>query len=102
MNKFLKPGLKVADQLGIPIGPLGLLTHIGVIEVVIIGFVICLIAIFMITAFSIGMQCMNQDKDHKSSYNFMVFTLIMAILLLILGIAIIVLRIVAKVYFPMI
>jgi hypothetical protein len=106
MGKFLKPGLKVADQLGIPTGSLGLLSHIGVIEIVGIGFAICLIAIFLIAAFSIGMQCMNSNGDykakHSSSYKFMVFTLILALLLLGLGIAIIVARIVAKVYLPMI
>lgn len=106
LSKFIKPGLKVADQLGINTGPLWLLAHIGVIEVVAVGFVVCLIAIFLIAAFSIGMKCMNSNgdykKNHKTSYNFMVFTLILALLLLVLGIAIIVARIVAKVYLPMI
>jgi hypothetical protein len=51
------------------------------------GVVISLIAIFSITSCSIGMHCMSA---HKSGYNFMVFSLIMSLILLILGIAIIV------------
>ena len=68
----------------------GKLVYIGIT----IGVVIALIAIFAIASCSIGMQCMNSNSgykdNHKKSYNFMIFSLIMSLILLMLGIAIIV------------
>lgn len=106
MTKLIGPGVKIANQLGIPTGNLILLAHIGIVEVIIIGIVVCVVAIFSIASCSIGMQCINSNGDYKAknsgSYKFMIFALIMSIFLFFIGVAIIVARIVAKVYFPMI
>lgn len=104
MAQALVPMLQMASSAGIPTGNLGLLSQLGLFKVITIGFVICLIGVFSISSCSIGMQCMNKNGSykatHKSSYNFMVFSLITSLILLLMGIGIIVARIVAKVYFP--
>jgi len=87
---------------GVPSGGfMFIIGSLGIVKVIIFAIVLILMAIFSIAASSIGINCYNSNGDFKSkhgkNYGFMVFSLIMAILLLILGVAIIALRIYIKV-----
>ena len=93
----------VGESFGVNTGGLKYAGYFTMTKVITFGLILCLIGVFSISSCSIGMQCMNSNngsymKDHSKSYKFMIFTLIMSLILLLLGIGIIVARIVTKVY----
>lgn len=96
---FMGPGATSVKRGGIPLSMLGLLGQVSFSIAITIGVVLCMIAIFSITACSMGIQCMNSNDSykagHKGGFGFIVFSLVMSLLLLIFGILIIVARIFA-------